>query len=68
MGHQRIQGNDCEFKKEIKVSKEQFIKRINNDDMMTEILRELTVMEKSNRCSVGLKELKYKELKKPYYI
>ena len=42
MDHLIIKANKCEYKERDGSLKEQFINEINDDDMMTEIIRELT--------------------------
>ena len=50
MGHPRIKANKCKYKKKIEGSKNNYINAINHDaaddDMLTEIMRELTVIKK----------------------
>ena len=69
MGHLRIKANECKYKERDRRLKEQFINGINDDDMMTEIISELSVFKKAddilvNRCWVGLKQLRQKEPRK----
>ena len=46
MGHLRVKANECECKDRDKRLKEQFI--INDDEMMTEIIKELAIIKKTN--------------------
>ena len=46
MGHLSIKANECEYKEGDKRLKEQFINRINDDKMMSEIIKELTTIKR----------------------
>ena len=52
MGHLRIKENECIYK-EKEDTKDQFINGISDDDMMTEIIWELTTMKKEVKSPVS---------------
>ena len=45
MGYLRIKPNECKYKENNRRVKEQFMNGINDGDMMTEIIGELTVIK-----------------------
>ena len=45
MGHLRIKSIECSYKEKDWKLKEQFINGINDNDMVTEIIRELTTIK-----------------------
>ena len=51
MGHLGIKANKCEYKERDRRLKEQFINGINDDDMITENIRELTVIKRTNEIT-----------------
>ena len=51
-GHLRIKANEYGYKEKDRKLKEQFIDGINDNDMMTEIIRELTAIKKTNEIPV----------------
>ena len=51
MGHMRIKGNECEYKERYRGPKKQVVHEINEDKMMTELMKELTVIKKTNEIS-----------------
>ena len=48
MGNLRSKANKCGYKGKERTLKEQFINSINDDDMMTDIILELTTIKKKN--------------------
>ena len=46
MGCLRVKASDCEYKEKERMLKEQLINGINDDYMMTEIIRELAMIKK----------------------
>ena len=48
MSHLRMKANECGYKEKERRVKEQLTNGIHDDDMMTEIIRELTTIEKTN--------------------
>ena len=53
MGHLRIKANYCSYKEKDKRLKQLLINSINDDDMMTEIIKELTQTQKMNEITSG---------------
>ena len=53
MGHLRIKANKCGCKEKDRRPKKQFIKSINNEDKITEIISKLTVVEKTVKSAVS---------------
>ena len=51
MGHLRIKASKYDYKEKDRRLKEQFINGINDEDMMTEIIRELTKIQKTNEVT-----------------
>ena len=47
-GHLRIKANECRYKEKDWRLIEQFINAINDNDMITKIIRELTTIKKNN--------------------
>ena len=52
MGHLRIKSNKCGYKEEDRMLKEQLINDIKNDDMMIELIRELTTIKKNSELAI----------------
>ena len=53
MGQLRIKANECNYEKRGKRLKEQLINGINDDDMITMIIREFTVTKKTKEIMNG---------------
>ena len=51
MGLPRIKANDCEKKEKDWRLKEQFINGINNDNIITDIIQELTAVKKTSEIT-----------------
>ena len=51
MGHFRIRVNECEYKEKDRRLEGQFINGINYDNMMTEIIQELTLVKKTSEIT-----------------
>ena len=49
MDHQRLKANECGYKEKEKSLKVHFINGISDDEMMIEIIRELTVIKETNK-------------------
>ena len=52
MGHLRIKTNKCGYQQEDRRLKEQFINGIKHEDVMAEIMRDLTTIKKNNESPV----------------
>ena len=70
MGHLSIEESECDYKEKVRKLKELFINGMNDDDMMTEIIRELTTIKKTNEITSDqvlcwAKGVKADELKGP---
>ena len=69
IGHLRHKASKCGFKERETRLKEQFINSIKNEEMMMEIMREVTAIKeinkvtKVNKCYVGQKEKSHKSIK-----
>ena len=51
MGCLRVKANEYKYERKDTRLKEQFINGINDDDMMTKIIRELTVFKRTNETT-----------------
>ena len=51
IGHLRMKANECGFKEKDRKLKEQFINDISDDDIMTEIIKELIATKKINEIT-----------------
>ena len=49
MGHLRAKVDECKYRESDRKLKEQFIYVINDNDMMTKIIRDLPVIKKMNK-------------------
>ena len=51
MDHLRVKADECGYKQRYRKLKEQFINGINNDEKMTEIIKELTAIIETNEIT-----------------